>query len=95
MNLVFNFHLFLVMKFFITAFVAVLFLQSGFNKVFDFKGNLAYTKSVFAKTFLNSISPILFVIITILEVLSGIFCTLGVILFVKNGQENFGHNTEK
>ena len=89
MNLVFNFHLFLVMKFFITSFVAVLFLQSGFDKVFDFKGNLAYTKSVFAKTFLNSISPILFVIITILEVLSGIFCTLGVILFVKNGQENF------
>jgi putative oxidoreductase len=89
MELIFNFQLFLVIKIFITIFFAVLFLQSGFNKVLDFKGNLAYVKSVLAKTYLNAVSPILFFLITILEIFAGIFCTIGAFLLVKNEQENF------
>ena len=53
-----------VIQVLISLFAGVLFLQSGFDKVFDFKGNKGYIQGVFAKTFFNSFSGILFVIIT-------------------------------
>ena len=55
----------------IPIFAAVLFLQAGLDKVFNYAGNAAYMKSIFEKTFLNSVSPILMVLITVLEVAAG------------------------
>jgi putative oxidoreductase len=71
----------------ILLFVGILFLQSGFDKVFDFKGNKGYVKSVFAKTFLNKVSGILFIIITFLEVLSGLLTFFGGIYYFYGGYE--------
>lgn len=69
----------------ITLFSAILFIQSGFDKVFDFKGNLGYIKSVFEKTFLNSVSTILFVAIMLLEVAAGLYSLIGAIIYYLNG----------
>lgn len=61
----------------VTLFFAILFLQSGFDKVIDWKGNRSYIKSVFAKTPLASFTPILFPVITLLECLCGLICLAG------------------
>jgi putative oxidoreductase len=71
----------------ISLFVGVLFLQSGFDKVFNFQGNKGYIQSVFAKTFLQYFSTILFIIILILEVLAGICCFFGGIFYFFSGYQ--------
>ena len=62
----------MVLQCLMLLFPAVIFLQSGLDKVFKFEGNKAYIISVFEKTFLNSISGILFYLLLLLEVACGI-----------------------
>lgn len=69
-------------------FVSILFLQSGLDKVFDFKGNKAYIDSVFEKTFLKSFSTLLFASIMLLETAAGVFSIVGSILYFFT-QENY------
>lgn len=59
-------------------FTAITFLQSGLDKVIDWKGNLQWLQSHFSKTFLKSSVAVLLGIITILEVLSGLFAVWGI-----------------
>jgi uncharacterized membrane protein YphA (DoxX/SURF4 family) len=61
------------------AFLAVLFLQSGLDKVFDWSGNKAYIGSYLAKTPFRRVSGLLFFVITVLEVLAGIVSAAGVL----------------
>jgi uncharacterized membrane protein YphA (DoxX/SURF4 family) len=61
------------------AFFAVLFLQSGLDKVFDWSGNKAYIASVFAKTPLKAFSTPMLGVVTLLEVAAGIFSAAGAI----------------
>lgn len=63
----------------VCAFFAVLFLQSGLDKVFDFKGNLAYLSGHFEKSPLRSMVPMLLGVITLFEVATGVFCALGAV----------------
>ena len=72
----------------VTLFVAVLFLQAGFDKVVDFKGNKAFLTSYFAKTFLKSTSPTLFIVIVILEVAAGILCLAGAFMQFSEGMKD-------
>ncbi|MBL8941105.1 MAG: DoxX family membrane protein [Archangium sp.] len=62
---------------FIGAFLAVLFLQSGLDKVFDWKGNKAYVTGYLEKTPFRPLSGFLFFVITVLEVLAGVFSAAG------------------
>lgn len=64
-------------KVFCSAFLAILFLQSGLDKVLDWKGNLSWLKSHFSKTFLKNSVPLLLGIITITEVATGVFSLIG------------------
>jgi putative oxidoreductase len=75
MNL--SFDILLYSQTLICLFVGVLFSQSGWDKIIDFEGNHAYIKSVFANTFFNSISPLLFMILTVLEIVAGATCLIG------------------
>lgn len=86
---IFDHTLLKVIQVLISLFAGVLFLQSGLDKIFDFKGNKGYIQSVFAKTFFNSFSGILFVIIIILEVLAGISAFFGGIFYFVEGQKDF------
>lgn len=69
-----------------SAMLAICFLQSGIDKVVDFKGNLAWLTGHFSKTPLRSqVAPML-VVVTILECAAGSLCAVGVIqLALGNG----------
>lgn len=65
--------------------IAVLFIQSGLDKVIDWKGNLEWLNGHFSKTFLSSIVPLMLVKLTILELTVGLMSAAGVIYFLATG----------
>ena len=68
-----------LMQLFTAAFLAILFLQSGIDKVVDRRGNLEWLKGHFAKTALAGVVPAMVTIITILELAAGILSAIGCI----------------
>ena len=66
-----------LMRIFASAFLAILFLQSGIDKLVDRRGNLEWLKGHFAKSPLAGIVPALLTIITILETAAGAFSGIG------------------
>lgn len=71
-----------------TGMLAVLFLQSGLDKVFNYNGNLSWFKEHFQKSFLGPIIPILTPVITLVEVAAGLISALGfVFIILGNGSE--------
>jgi hypothetical protein len=70
---------------FCALFVAILFLQSGLDKVFDWKGNLSWLTGHFSKTFLAKMVPIMFVTITVMELATGVFAAAGIFYYVTVG----------
>ena len=69
-----------LMQIFASAFLAVLFLQSGIDKVLDRRGNLEWLEGHFAKSPLAGIVPALLIGITILEVAAGAISAIGCLL---------------
>lgn len=55
----------------IAAFHAILFLQSGLDKVTDYRGNLAYFRDHFKNSLLAPVVGLLMPVITLLEVSTG------------------------
>src|SRR6478609_7277101 len=70
---------------FTSAFVAILFTQSGLDKVFNFSGNMEWLKGHFSKTFLAPMTPMMVVTITILEVATGVGTAVGLVYFLATG----------
>ena len=69
-------------RFAVVAFFAITFLQSGLNKVFDSEGNLGFLKEHFkGAPILANNATALFWSLTLLELLAGIFCGLGIVTF--------------
>jgi diacylglycerol kinase len=70
----------------VSAFLAVLFLQSGIDKVVDRRGNREYLQQHFAKSPLAGTVGPMFLLITILEVAAGVLSGVGclVLLFTGN-----------
>jgi hypothetical protein len=65
--------------------VSILFIQSGLDKVFDWKGNLEWLTGHFSKTFLSGmVSPMLGTI-TLMELATGILSAIGIIYFLITG----------
>ncbi len=67
------------------GFLAVLFLQSGLDKVLDWSGNKAYVKGYLEKTPFRRVSGFLFFVITVMEVLAGVTSAAGVLSTVLLG----------
>ena len=65
-----------------SAFLAILFLQSGIDKVIDHRGNVEWLKGHFAKSPLRGVVPILLTAITILEVAAGALSAIGCIMLI-------------
>jgi diacylglycerol kinase len=65
-----------------SAFLAILFLQSGIDKVVDRKGNLQWLRGHFAKSPLHASVPLLLTVITILEMTAGILSGIGCVVLV-------------
>jgi hypothetical protein len=73
----------------ITVFWAILFLQSGLDKVFDWRGNLSFMKDNFSDSPLASTVPILMGIITIMEVAAGVICSIGSVQILLSDNPTF------
>jgi uncharacterized membrane protein YphA (DoxX/SURF4 family) len=61
------------------AFYAVVFIQSGYDKIMDWNGNVSWLKGHFATTPIRNIVPAMVALILVLEVLSGAFSVIGMI----------------
>jgi hypothetical protein len=70
---------------FAAALVAILFIQSGLDKVFDWKGNLEWLTGHFSKTFLARFVPMMFATITVMELATGLLAAAGIIYFLTAG----------
>jgi uncharacterized membrane protein YphA (DoxX/SURF4 family) len=59
--------------------LALLFLQSGLDKVFNWGGNLDWLKVHFAKSVLKDVVPFLLAVLTVFEVIAGGFSLFGTV----------------
>lgn len=73
--------LFLV-QIFVSAFLAILFLQSGIDKIVDRRGNLEWLTGHFAKSPLASFVPFLVTLITLLEIVAGVLSGIGCVMIL-------------
>ncbi len=65
--------------------VGILFIQSGLDKVFDWKGNLEWLTGHFSKTFLRGTVAPMLAMITVMEVVTGFLSVVGIFYFVVTG----------
>ncbi|HKX82830.1 MAG TPA: hypothetical protein VJL58_01305 [Pyrinomonadaceae bacterium] len=70
---------------FAALFVAILFIQSGLDKVFDWRGNLEWLTGHFSKTFLAKMVPLMLATITVMELLTGVLAGIGLLYFLAGG----------
>lgn len=63
-------------------FLTITFLQSGIDKVVDWKGNLGWLEGHFEKSPLARMVPALFFILTVTELAAGTLSALGLIQFL-------------
>ncbi len=66
----------------VSLFLAILFLQSGIDKIVDRQGNLEWLKGHFAKSPLAGIVPLMVTAITVLEVAAGGLSAIGCALII-------------
>lgn len=71
-----------LIQLFSTSILAILFLQSGLDKVFYSKGNLEWLNEHFSNTIFKRQVKALFFILTTVELLAGIVSFLGVIFLI-------------
>src|SRR6266566_4362163 len=71
-----------LMQIFTAAFLAILFLQSGVDKIVDRGGNLEWLKGHFAKSPLAGIVPAMVTTVTILEIAAGALSAIGCIVII-------------
>ena len=66
-------------------FLAITFLQSGLDKVIDWKGNLGWLTGHFAKSPLRGVVPLMLASLTVLELASGAVSAVGLVSLVLSG----------
>lgn len=69
-------------------FIVITFLQSGLDKITDWKGNLSWLKGHFSKTPLKNMVPLLLGIVLLTEVVAGILCAIGIVQFIMQGESH-------
>jgi hypothetical protein len=65
-----------------SAFLAILFLQSGIDKIIDHRGNLEWLKGHFAKSPLAGMVPVLLTAIALLELAAGALSAIGCLMLI-------------
>jgi hypothetical protein len=71
-----------LMQIFVSAFLAILFLQSGVDKIVDRRGNLEWLSGHFSKSPLAGMVPALLITITILELVAGVLSAVGCLFVI-------------
>lgn len=75
---------------FCLAFLTILFLQSGLDKVFNYKGNKEWLTSHFEKSPLKNMVGLMMPLITLLEVAAGVCSLVGVFFLLYDGSAGIG-----
>ena len=74
----------------VLVFFLIVFIQSGLDKIFDYKGNLNFLKDLLKIYFSPTLIELALISVTILELISGILCLIGIINFVFNDSNFIG-----
>jgi hypothetical protein len=74
-----------ILQIFASVLLAILFLQSGIDKVLDRGGNLEWLTGHFAKSFLAEMVPLMLSIITLMELAAGALSAVGVVMILLRG----------
>lgn len=72
------------------AMVAILFLQTSLDKIFDWKGNKEYLTKHFAKSPLKGSVPMLLPVITLVELSAGVSSAVALVVTLFGGPSCFG-----
>ena len=70
--------------------LAVTFIQSGYDKISDWKGNIEWLKSHFAQTPIKNMVPTSLLLILVLEIIAGILCLSGCVELMLTNGRTFG-----
>lgn len=70
-------------------FVIITFLQSGIDKIIDWKGNLNWLKGHFSKTPFKNTVPVMLFTVLVMEVMSGVLSTIGFVQVLLQGESSF------
>ncbi len=73
----------------ILLFIVITFLQSGIDKITDWKGNTGWLKEHFSGTFMAGQVPLMVGIILVLEVIAGLLAIVGIIEILTSGGITF------
>lgn len=71
----------------VLSFLIVTFLQSGIDKLLDWKGNVSFIKEHFKNSPLKNSVPLLLAIILVLEIAAGLFMIVGVYQLYTTGEK--------
>ena len=71
-------------------FLAITFLQSGLDKILDWKGNIGWLKEHFSKTFMGKMVKINVAIILVIETVAGLLAILGIYQLIVNDNATLG-----
>lgn len=63
----------------VLLFLAITFIQSGYDKATDWKGNINWLKGHFSDTFLKDQVPLALLVILIMEVITGFFSLMAIV----------------
>lgn len=74
----------------ILLFLAVTFIQSGYDKTMYWKDNVDWLTEHFAKTPVRNMVPFSLFLILVLELIAGILCVSGIIQLLVNNGRSFG-----
>lgn len=75
----------------VLAFLGITFIQSGYDKVVDWKGNVEWLKGHFAATPLKNVVPQSLMVVVFLEILAGAFSVIGIIKILMGEGNEFAY----
>lgn len=71
-------------------FLAITFLQSGLDKILDWKGNIGWLKEHFSKTFMGKMVEVNVAIVLVIETVAGLLAILGIYQLIVNDNATLG-----
>ena len=74
----------------VLLFLALTFVQSGYDKIFHWKDNLDWLKGHFEKTPLKNMVPFALFHVLVMELISSVLCVVGCVELLINNGRTFG-----
>lgn len=74
----------------VLLFLAITFLQSGYDKIADYQGNLGWLKDHFKGTFFDGKVDLALKTLLLFEIIAGLLCVIGIFEISFSGDTTFG-----